>query len=174
MSVTYSYREMGLWGRLLDQCNETFKAGIALAGFVPSYLRARADAGLEDLPGRGVAELGSDTKDGPAPSAGSDTSNSGWMRDKLLAYTAGSMLEAGSDTTATTIETFVLFMLRHPDALARAREELDQAVPLALGRLPGWEDEERLPWVVACIKETLRRRPPTIMGASASPDPARS
>ena len=155
---------MDLWGRLLDECRATFKAGIALAGFVPTYLRARADAGLEDLPGRGVSSVPSTSS--ASESAGSDTSTSGWMRDKLLAYTAGSMLEAGSDTTAATIETFVLFMLRSPEALKRAREELERAVPLELGRLPSWEDEERLPWVVACIKETLRRRPPTIMGAS--------
>ena len=48
---------MDLWGRLLDECRATFKAGIALAGFVPTYLRARADAGLEDLPGRGVSSV---------------------------------------------------------------------------------------------------------------------
>ena len=164
---------MDLWGRLLDECRATFKAGIALAGFVPTYLRARADAGLEDLPGRGVADLHpasptkSKSKFAPTAKSGADTSTAGWMRDKLLAYTAGSMLEAGSDTTAATIETFVLFMLRSPAALARARAELDAVVPVGMGRLPGWEDEERLPWVVACIKETLRRRPPTIMGACA-------
>ncbi|KZT67207.1 cytochrome P450 [Daedalea quercina L-15889] len=148
--------EMDLWGRLLDECRATFKSGIALAGFVPSYLRARADAGFEDLPGRGVVVVSS--------SAPADTSTAGWMRDKLLAYTAGSMLEAGSDTTAATIETFVLFMLHNPAVLARARAELDAAVPVAQGRMPNWEDEESLPLVVACIKETLRRRPPTIMG----------
>ena len=86
------------------------------------------------------------------------------MRDKLLAYTAGSMLEAGSDTTAATIETFVLFMLRSPAALARARAELDTVVPLEMGRLPGWEDEERLSWSLRVLR---RRRPPTIMGACA-------
>jgi len=154
--------EMDLWGRLLDECRATFKSGIALAGFVPTYLRARADAGLEDLPGRGVAS----TSNAPV----SDTSASGWMRDKLVAYTAGSMLEAGSDTTAATIETFILFMLHNPRALERARAELDEVVPVTQGRLPAWEDEERLPWVVACIKETLRRRPPTIMGVSHRAD----
>ncbi|KAH9924920.1 cytochrome P450 [Fomitopsis serialis] len=154
--------EMDLWGRLLDECRATFKSGIALAGFVPAYLRARADAGLEDLPGRGVAS----TSNAPV----SETSASGWMRDKLVAYTAGSMLEAGSDTTAATIETFILFMLHNPSALERARAELDEVVPVAQGRLPSWEDEERLPWVVACIKETLRRRPPTIMGVAHRAD----
>lgn len=139
---------MELWGGLLTECRAALKKGIYHSGFVPSYLRARAEVGCEDLPGTGV------TQDG-----------TGWMRDKLLAYTAGSLLEAGSDTTAATIHTFVLLMLHHPDALARAREELDRVV--GVERMPGWDDEERLPWVIACIKETLRRRPPTIMGASA-------
>lgn len=137
--------EMELWGGLLTECRTALKKGIYHSGFVPSYLRARAEVGCEDLPGTGV------TPDG-----------TGWMRDKLLAYTAGSLLEAGSDTTAATIHTFVLLMLHHPDALARAREELDRVV--GVERMPGWDDEERLPWVIACIKETLRRRPPTIMG----------
>jgi len=139
------YREMELWGGLLADGSSALKQGISQSGFVPSYLRARADAGFEDLPGNGV------TDSGP-----------GWMRDKMLAYTAGSVLEAGSDTTATTIHTFVLFMLWNPDALRRARDEIDRVV--GPDRMPVWEDEERLPWIIACIKETLRRRPPTIMG----------
>ncbi|PCH35529.1 cytochrome P450 [Wolfiporia cocos MD-104 SS10] len=137
--------EMQLWGRLFSESRVDMANGIARTGFVHQYLRSRAEAGLEDLPGNGV------TTDSP-----------GWMHDKMLAYTAASMLEAGSDTTAATIETFVLLMLSNQEALKRAREEIDQVV--GTERMPTWEDEEALPWMVACIKETMRRRPPTIMG----------
>ncbi|CCM07189.1 uncharacterized protein FIBRA_09530 [Fibroporia radiculosa] len=139
------HREYELWGGLLSESREATQNGIPRTGFVPTYLRKRAEAGLDDLPGNGV------TPDG-----------TGWMRDKMLAYTAGALLEAGSDTTATTMQTFILFMLSNPEALKRAREEIDHVV--GNERLPGWEDEERLPWLIACIKETMRRRPPTITG----------
>ncbi|KAF8804079.1 cytochrome P450, partial [Phlegmacium glaucopus] len=87
--------------------------------------------------------------------------------DKLLAYTAGTFLEAGSDTTASTMQSFVLFMLSHPPVLKCVRAEIDAAVGAvdeSDGRMPEFEDEEKCPYFVACIKETLRRRPPTIMG----------
>nr|BAK09499.1 cytochrome P450 [Postia placenta] len=137
--------EMGLWGKLLDECSSDIAKGIARTGFVSDYLRARAEAGLGDLPGNGA------TDDGV-----------GWMRDKFLAYTAASVLEAGSDSSSTVMFSFILFMLSNPDALQRAREEMDRVI--GPDRMPGWEDEDRLPWLVACIKETLRIRPPFISG----------
>ncbi|KAF9802745.1 hypothetical protein IEO21_09827 [Rhodonia placenta] len=132
--------EMGLWGKLLKECNEDVTKGAARTGFVPDYLRARAEAGLGELPGNGATDDG------------------GWMRDKFLAYTAASVLEAGSDTSSTAMFIFILFMLNNPNALRRAQEEMDRVV--GLDRMPGWEDEDRLPWLVACIQETLRIRPP--------------
>jgi len=84
------------------------------------------------------------------------------LRDTLLAYTAGTVLEAGSDTTASTMQSFILFMISHPDVMRKVRDELDRAV--GSDRMPTFEDEPNLPYLVACIKETLRRRPPTIMG----------
>ncbi|KZT09665.1 cytochrome P450 [Laetiporus sulphureus 93-53] len=137
--------EMELWGKLFADCRAALENGIPRAGFVASYLQSRAEAGLQHLAGNGVTPGGS-----------------GWIRDKLLAYTAGSVLEAGSDTTATTIQIFVMLMLHNPKALKQARQEIDEVV--GMDRMPTYEDEEKLPWLVACIKETLRRRPPTIMG----------
>ncbi|KAH9831561.1 cytochrome P450, partial [Rhodofomes roseus] len=80
-----------------------------------------------------------------------------WLQDKLLAYTAGTILEAGSDTTAMAIATFVLYMLSYPNVLQKAREEID--VVVGADRMPDFDDEERLPYLVACIKESLRHRP---------------
>lgn len=131
-------REMELFGGLLEEHKANVKGGMTRDCFISSYLRARADSGHEDAPGIGITE-------------------DGWMRDKFLAYTAGSMLEAGSDTTASTLQIFLLCMLSAPEALKKAQEEIDRVV--GPGRMPTWEDEEHLPYLIACIKETMRIRP---------------
>ncbi|KAF8815175.1 cytochrome P450 [Phlegmacium glaucopus] len=105
--------------------------------YVNTYLRTRSDDHPLSVPGIGQ------TPDG-------------FLREKLLAYTAGMILEAGSDTTASTMQM-----------LARVRTEIDAAVGDVNGgdgRMPEFEDEEKCPYFVARIKKTLRRRPPTIMG----------
>lgn len=53
-------------------------------------------------------------------------------------------------------------MLAHPEVLQKVRAEVDRVV--GSDRMPSFEDEPNLPYLVACIKETLRRRPPSIMG----------
>ncbi|TFY64163.1 hypothetical protein EVJ58_g2809 [Rhodofomes roseus] len=61
-----------------------------------------------------------------------------------------------------TIATFMLYMLNHPQVLQKAREEMDAVV--GTERMPDWDDEERLPYFVACIKETMRHRPLVPLG----------
>lgn len=141
-------REMELWGGLLDGLKQDMHKGTSSTCYVSSYLRQRAESGIEDAPGTGLTE-------------------DGWLKDVLLAYTAGTVLEAGSDTTASTIQSFILFMLSHPHVLRTVREEIDRVV--GEDRLPEFDDEENLPYLIACIKETLRRRPPTIMGTLEYP-----
>jgi cytochrome P450 len=79
------------------------------------------------------------------------------INDLLAAYTCGGLVEAGSETTATTINNWVLAMTLYPDVMRKAQEELDRVV--GLDRLPQWEDESNLPYLRAMIKETLRWRP---------------
>ncbi|ESK96519.1 cytochrome p450 [Moniliophthora roreri MCA 2997] len=107
------------------------------------------EVGIEEAPGRGVLP-------------------NGYLSDKLLAYNAGTVLEAGSDTTASTMQSFILFMISHPHVLKKLREEIDSVV--GNERMPEFEDQENLPYLVACIKETLRRRPPAVMGIPHSSD----
>ena len=133
-----TFREMDLFGGLLEEHKGNVKGGMTRDCFMSKYLRARADSGHEDAPGLGI------TPDG-------------WMRDKFLAYTAGSMLEAGSDTTASSLQIFLLYMLANPRCLKLAQHEIDDVV--GSDRMPTWDDEEKLPYVVACIKESMRIRP---------------
>ncbi len=67
------------------------------------------------------------------------------------------MLLAGEDTTAHTLAWMIWFLHGHPDALARARAEVD-----ALGADPAaWTLERfaKLPWLDACCNETMRLKP---------------
>jgi cytochrome P450 len=77
--------------------------------------------------------------------------------DLAAAYTCGGLVEAGSETTGSTLNNFVLSMVLFPEAQRKAQEELDRVV--GKDRLPTWEDEENLPYVRSVIKEVLRWRP---------------
>lgn len=48
-------------------------------------------------------------------------------------------------------------MVKYPDVQAKAQAELDTVI--GKGRLPAFEDENSLPYLMAIIKETLRWRP---------------
>ncbi|KAL1642588.1 hypothetical protein SLS58_005357 [Diplodia intermedia] len=85
-----------------------------------------------------------------------DPAESG-IDDLAAAYTCGGLVEAGSETTASTLNNFVLCMTLFPEARRRAQEEIDRVV--GPERLPAWEDEQALPYTRALIKEVLRWRP---------------
>lgn len=77
--------------------------------------------------------------------------------DLLAAYTCGGLVEAGSETTATTVNNWTLAMTLYPEAMRKGQEEIDRVV--GSDRMPVWDDEEDLPYIRAMIKETLRWRP---------------
>ncbi|KAL0581499.1 hypothetical protein V5O48_000557 [Marasmius crinis-equi] len=139
-------RELDLYGGFLTKIRADQRAGINRPEcFVGKYLKARDIAVPNELAtsGRGITP-------------------NGWLRDMLLAYSAGTILEAGSDTTTSAIISFFLFMLWHPEVMQKAREEIDRVV--GPDRLPTFEDEEKLPYIVAIVKEVIRCRPPTPLG----------
>ena len=84
------------------------------------------------------------------------------FEDDQAAYISGTLLEAGSDTTSSTLYGFVQAMLLYPEAQKKAQSEIDRVVG---DRLPIWDDESDLQFVRACIKETLRWMPTTLLGA---------
>ena len=78
--------------------------------------------------------------------------------DELLAaYTCGGLIEAGSETTSTTINNWILAMTLNPDTMKKAQEEVDRVV--GSDRLPDFDDEKDLPYIKAMVKEVLRWRP---------------
>ncbi|KAG1798579.1 cytochrome P450 [Suillus plorans] len=84
------------------------------------------------------------------------------LEDKDLAYIAGAMFAAGSDTTASAITMMMMAASTHTDVQARVQEELDDVVGRA--RLPTFADHEMLPQVTAFMLESLRWRPVTLGG----------
>ena len=83
--------------------------------------------------------------------------------DDQAAYISGTLLEAGSDTTSSTLYAFVQAMLLYPEVQRQAQAEIDRVV--GHDRLPTMEDESSLPYIRGCVKETLRWMPTTILGA---------
>lgn len=78
------------------------------------------------------------------------------------AYQTGGLVEAGSETTSAFLNSFILAMTQSPHVMKKAQEEVDRVI--GEDRLPTWEDEPKLPYLRAIIKELLRTRPPNKFG----------
>ncbi|KAF1829297.1 cytochrome P450 2D18 [Decorospora gaudefroyi] len=70
---------------------------------------------------------------------------------------AGSLVDAGSDTSSSALRAVIQAMAKYPDIQQRAHKNIDEVVGAA--RSPQWKDSARLPFIVQIIKETLRWRP---------------
>lgn len=90
--------------------------------------------------------------------AARDNPNSG-VNDGDVAGNVLTMLLAGEDTTANTLAWMIYLLSRHPEALARVREEVSRI------DAQKYEALAALPFVDACINETMRLKPvaPIIM-----------
>ena len=66
------------------------------------------------------------------------------------------LLIAGTDTSAQTVNWFLLLLANRPEIQARVHEELDRVI----GRdaLPTVDDRTRLPYTFACLAESMRYR----------------
>ncbi|KAI0258893.1 cytochrome P450 [Gloeopeniophorella convolvens] len=69
----------------------------------------------------------------------------------------GNMYIGGTDTTVSTLQTFMLAMLRYPEVQRKAQAEIDKVV--GKSRLPDFSDQDALPYVNAVLKEALRWHP---------------
>ncbi|KAI1131775.1 cytochrome P450 [Nemania abortiva] len=78
--------------------------------------------------------------------------------DEELEYLLGLMMEAGSDTTASAFETFILALATHPDLQTQLQEEVDRVFgPKVMPSASANSDD--LPLIKACFYELLRWRP---------------
>ena len=79
-----------------------------------------------------------------------------------LSSLAGALFGAGSDTSSSTLISFVLACCAFPETIPKALEELDRVV--GPHRSPTFEDEADLVYVKAFVKEVLRWRSVAILG----------
>jgi cytochrome P450 len=75
---------------------------------------------------------------------------------------SGSLLEAGSDTTSSTLYGFIQAMIVWPEVQKKAQAEIDSVV--GHDRLPTFDDYDELHYIRCCIKESLRWMPTVILG----------
>lgn len=60
-------------------------------------------------------------------------------------------MEAGSDTTASTLLSFLMAMIKYPEEFKKAQREVDQMCGLL--RSPTSDDIHHLPFIRACMDE---------------------
>jgi len=86
------------------------------------------------------------------------------MSDDEIAYVAGSMFGAGSDTTAAALGFVSMAAACYPEAQSKVQAQLDQIV--ARDRVPTFSDRALLPEVEAFMLESFRWRPVSVMGTA--------
>lgn len=64
---------------------------------------------------------------------------------------------AGSDTTSDGINSWIMSMVKHPDVVKKAHEELDRVV--GRDRLPTFDDKRDLVYIQAIVQEIQRWKP---------------
>lgn len=79
-----------------------------------------------------------------------------------LYFLGGTMMEGGSDTSASIISAFIQAMTKWPEVMKKAQRELDNVV--GEDRTPTFDDYEKLPYVAATVKEAMRWRPVGALG----------
>ncbi|PGG99791.1 hypothetical protein AJ79_08413 [Helicocarpus griseus UAMH5409] len=79
------------------------------------------------------------------------------LDDEHVAYLGGVLMEAGSDTTSSTLLSFLLGLLQSKEVLRKAQADVDRCC--GTDRLPEPSDLNSLPYIEACMNETLRWRP---------------
>jgi hypothetical protein len=85
------------------------------------------------------------------------------VSDLYAAYIGAQLWEAGSDTTSTELYGFYQALLLYPEVQAKGQEELDRVI--GNDRMPTLDDMDQLPYVRACVKESLRWLPTAVLGA---------
>ncbi|KAK7687806.1 hypothetical protein QCA50_009025 [Cerrena zonata] len=77
---------------------------------------------------------------------------------------------AGSETTATAATNTLYFLLKHPDVKRRLQKEIREVFP-ENGEISDCTKFNELPFLNACINESLRLLPPGLTGLQRQVDP---
>ncbi|KAJ6617622.1 cytochrome P450 [Mycena sp. CBHHK59/15] len=75
--------------------------------------------------------------------------------EDIVKWCAGALYAGAADTTVSAMISFVLLIALHPSVQQRAQAEIASAIPGS----PGVVDAQRLPYLLAVLKEVLRYAP---------------
>jgi cytochrome P450 len=84
------------------------------------------------------------------------------LAPREISSISGNLFGAGSDTSASTLISFVLAAVMFPDAVESAQKEIDRVV--GHDRSPHFDDLPNLPYLEAFVKEIFRWRSVAIIG----------
>ena len=119
----------------------------AIAGFIASArARLRQEPALRDNPSNLLEAM----------IVAADRDHSG-IDDRHVKGNVLTLLLAGEDTTANSIAWMIQLLWSNPAALARAREEVRSVAGAGIAVTP--EQMGQLPYLEACIQETMRLKP---------------
>ncbi|KAJ3490047.1 hypothetical protein NLI96_g1725 [Meripilus lineatus] len=80
--------------------------------------------------------------------------NPDYDEEEIIKYTATQLYAGGSETSISSLSSFIRTMTTRPDVQKKAQEELDRVV--GHDRLPTLADRPNLPYVDAVLRETIR------------------
>lgn len=80
--------------------------------------------------------------------------------EDVVISTAMVLLLAGYDTTGMALSFLSYQLAKNPDIQQKLRDEVDEAFESNDGNLPNYTDIQALPYLDACVYETLRIHPP--------------
>lgn len=75
--------------------------------------------------------------------------------DQQIMQVVADLFSAGMETVKTTLLWMNVFMLRHPDVMAKVKAELDSVV--GRSRMPSVDDMPNLPYTESALLEGMRR-----------------
>lgn len=166
-------RQLPLQTRLRLIANASYERDISLMNeIVDRVIRERRAKGDDGSPKRDLLGLMLEGKD---PKSGES------LDDVNIRYQIVTFLIAGHETTSGLLSFTIYHLLRHPEVLARAREEVDRVLGADPRHLPTFEEIRQLEYVDRVLKESLRvwptapafavhpKEPETVAGHALSP-----
>lgn len=155
--------QAGRIGHILDTLQAAMMPLDVLPAWVPTPLRFRRDraiAGLDEIVYGMInawREQGADRGDLLSMLMLAQDDDGNHMTDKQIRDEAVTLLLAGHETTANTLNWTFLLLAQNPDVEAKLHDELDSVLG---GALPTLADLKRLPYTEMVIKESMRLLPP--------------
>ncbi|CAN5972814.1 unnamed protein product [Sphagnum jensenii] len=127
---------------------------IQISSFIPKIIDEHRNAPLTT--NASIRDRAKDFVDVLIATRGED--GIGYLSNEAIQDIIMDMLVGGIDTSSVTLEWVMAELLRHPDIMKRAQEELDTIV--GTNRLVSESDLQHLPYLQAILKETFRIHPP--------------